>query len=100
MRRFRVKIRERTDVPAALDRLRHNCLAGGVAEDELAALFGQVAAVVNQFVDKGKQVAAVGSQLRASRVFKATNCTITVDVAFGCGPPSVLSRIYRFFARG
>jgi hypothetical protein len=93
MPRFRISIHESTDVPATLDRLRANLSAGGITGNTLDGLFYQVTAIVNHFVEKGEQTAAIGGEFKASKSLKIERCKIIIDATFGCGPPSVFSRI-------
>ena len=90
-----VSINENTDPTTTLNKFRESCIASKVkAPDDLVA---QVEAAVFEFVDRGSQLAAVGSQFEIKRVLSGDDYEITLDVSYGI-KKSALSKIKSLFS--
>ncbi|MCK4624372.1 MAG: hypothetical protein KAV00_03610 [Phycisphaerae bacterium] len=99
MRKFTVEITESTDIVATLGRLKGDCLSHTTSQDGLEGFLHQAETVIHNFTDRGKEVAAIGGQFRASRTLKNPDYKIVINAVFGCGPPSLLGKLRSLFTR-
>jgi hypothetical protein len=67
MLRRTISATERTEVDATLVALRQVCAQANISEQQSAIIINHVREVLQQLIDRGKQLAAMGSQMRVTR---------------------------------
>jgi hypothetical protein len=83
MFRETVRANESTDVEAAADRLREQCVAAGITTPMANLIAAQTRELLASLVSRGKQLAAQGSQLRVKRELAGDQ--YLVRIVFGAG---------------
>ena len=90
-----VSINENSNPAATLKVFRESCRRTNVKNPD--DLIAQVEAAVKEFVDRGSELVAVGSQFQIKRVLSGDDYEVTLDVSFGV-KRSVVSRIKSLFS--
>jgi hypothetical protein len=79
MLRLTIDADERTDTDAEVERLRRSCSSARLDAAMTELLVAQTRAVLSQLVEHGKEVAAVGSQMRVSRELNGEGYSIKIN---------------------
>ncbi|MDB5602144.1 MAG: hypothetical protein JWN71_4188 [Xanthobacteraceae bacterium] len=85
MFRTTLHVNEETDVDATVSRLRAECERSGLSADHTALVIYDVQQTLQQLVQRGAEVARLGSQMTVSRELRGADYNIMI--AFGAGVP-------------
>jgi len=92
MFRATVNATESTDLPVAVSELRAKCMRGGLDASSTEQVVDQVTDVLAQLLERGKQLASLGSQMRVVREITADDYSVKLVFQTG-GRRTFLQRI-------
>lgn len=98
MLRRTISATEHSDIDAVVAALRQDCTRAGMTDQTSAVVIGHVREVLGQLVDRGKQLAAMGSQMRATRDVKGSGYAIRLDFSANA-KPSFFERLLAIFRK-
>lgn len=93
-----VQVDAQTDVDASVNRLESQGNAQRLAPDVLDTLLRQSRTVIEEFLERGTDLAQVGSQMVATRTIESPQYSVRIQARFGVRP-SVGERLFGFFRR-
>lgn len=99
MFRATIEASESTDVDATLAMLQGKGERSGLSGPELSLALAQTRAVLSELVQRGKELAAIGSQMRVTRELTGEKFSITLIMGAG-ERPSLLNRLARALRGG
>lgn len=87
-----VHVDAQTDVEVSLKRLESQGNRQRLASDVLETLLMQSRTVIEEFLERGTELAQVGSQMRATRTIESPQYSVRIEARFGIRP-SVVERL-------
>jgi hypothetical protein len=99
MKKLKLVITESTDVNVAFDKLKENCLKKRISESETDQIIDKMRNDTLDFVKRGHDLVAIGSQFRMNRAYSSGNVEILLDLDFGGRSSSLGSKIRSIFKK-
>ena len=99
MKKLKLVITESTDVDVAFIKLKENCLKKSISESEIDQIIDNMRNDTLDFVKRGYDLLAIGSQFKMNRAYTSGNLEILLDLDFGGRTSSLGSKIRSIFKK-
>ena len=100
MFRKTIRLNSESDADAILIQLRDDCGGAGLSPEQAETIAATVRGPIETILDRGREVAATGAQLRIKREIASDSFSIQLRAEFGIPKPRLLARLLRIFRLG